>query len=128
MQGIDVGNFEQFIEQNKPVTFTDPTVLTMLFPTLNDGVNYVYRRIRTSVDTEAIPRTPVGFGSQRERRLDCTVDQGTDPGFGLLKSFSHLDPLTCTCAFAILNCYLTSMIYLCHALQTSNYNLVLPLM
>ena len=80
------------------------------------------------MDTEAIPRTPVGFGSQRERRLDCTVDQGTDPGFGLLKSFSHLDPLTCTCAFAILNCYLTSMIYLCHALQTSNYNLLLPLM
>merc|ERR1712110_350455 len=24
-QGIDVGNFEEFIEQNKPVTFTDPT-------------------------------------------------------------------------------------------------------
>ena len=36
-----MGNFEQFIEQNKPVTFTDPTVLMMLFPTLNNGVNYV---------------------------------------------------------------------------------------
>ena len=41
VQGIDVGNFEQFIEQNKPVTFTDPKVLMMLFPTLNNSVNDV---------------------------------------------------------------------------------------
>ena len=31
VQGIDINNFEEYIEQNKPVTFTDPKVLMVIF-------------------------------------------------------------------------------------------------
>ena len=41
VQGIEVDNFEEYIEQNKPVTFTDPKVPVMLSTLNNNSVNFV---------------------------------------------------------------------------------------
>ena len=73
-QGVDVGDFESFITENAPVTFTDATVRSRN-KILDPPICY-FRLIPTFVDTWAISWSPAKTGSPRVLRMDIVLKYG----------------------------------------------------
>merc|ERR1719483_861574 len=63
-QGVIISDFEAYIQENAPVTFTDPSVNKLVFLIISSFRSLYFRWILIFVDIEATPWSPAATGFQ----------------------------------------------------------------